>query len=305
MLKQLLANEYFIPLFIGFGFGVLTRVLLLRTDYRQYPTSPHGKIIHLSLGIIASSLGAVAVPALLKENYTAITFLTVAAQQFRDVRKMERDTLTEVDQHELVPRGGSYIEGIAMAFEGRNYLVIFVAFVTTFAAVLFAWWGGLIAGIVTMGIGLKFKSGKTLGHIVDIVPAEVHVDDNNLSVGDIYIMNIGSEEAQEQIRQHGMGFILVPKNQNAKVTIANLGQRQAILHDTATMLGVYRDDGEPSLVPMAKRDLRTGRIGLFLLPMTPDVSKAEQVIVHVPLLEYASRIPKEAPINQTAPSNDQ
>ena len=26
------------------------RLLMLRTDYRQYPTYPHGRIIHISLG---------------------------------------------------------------------------------------------------------------------------------------------------------------------------------------------------------------------------------------------------------------
>lgn len=67
-------------------FGILSRLNMLRTDYRQYPTYPHGKIIHVSLGVIAAGLGAVAVPALLEKNYTAVTFLSLAAQQFRDVR---------------------------------------------------------------------------------------------------------------------------------------------------------------------------------------------------------------------------
>ena len=44
-------------------------------------------------------------------------------------------------------------------------------------------------------------------------------------------MNIGLPQRQEEILSHGMGFILKPLNQNARETIANLGQRQAILHD--------------------------------------------------------------------------
>ncbi|MCG5015123.1 YIEGIA domain-containing protein, partial [Collinsella aerofaciens] len=59
------------------------------------------------------------------------TFLALAASQFRDVRNMERNTLNELDQYELVPRGKTYIEGIAIVFEGRNYLVIFVSFLST------------------------------------------------------------------------------------------------------------------------------------------------------------------------------
>ena len=113
---------------LGVSFGVIARLMMLRTDYRQYPTYPHGRIIHISLGVIAAALGAVAVPAMYKKDFTAITFLTLAAQQFRDVRKMERDTLSQIDSMELVSRGTTYIEGIAMVFEGRNYLVILTAY---------------------------------------------------------------------------------------------------------------------------------------------------------------------------------
>lgn len=297
MLFRLFSNEYVIPLLIGVGFGILSRIYLLRTDYRQYPTYPHGKIIHISLGVIASGLGAIAVPSLLQQNYTAITFLSLAAQQFRDVRNMERTTLAEIDKHEMVPRGGTYIEGIAQVFEGRNYLVIFTAFTTTFATVLFNWWGGVIAGAVCLVISRILRSGKTLSHIVDVVPAEVRVDGKNLYVDNIYIMNVGLKDAQEIIRERGMGYVLVPRDLNAMVTIAHPGQRQAILHDAATILGVYKDEGEPSLTPLVKRDLQTGRMGVFLLPLIKDSQKGKDVIESVPILESAIRLPKEAAVN--------
>lgn len=294
LFKELLASEFLVPLLLGFTFGIMCRIHLLRTDYRQYPTYPHGKIIQVALGVIAAALGSVAIPALLKENYTAVTFLTVAAQQFRDVRNMERTTLTEIDKQELVPRGGPYIEGIALVFEGRNYLVIFCSLITTLAAVFFHWWGGIIAGIITLVIAKFLMSGKTLSLIVDIEPAEVRVEGKDLYVGDIYIMNVGLEEAQKIIQQHGMGMILSPKDPNAKVTIAQPGQRQAILHDVSTQLGVYMDTGEPSLTPLAKRDMATGRLGVFLLPQLKDMEKARAVIGAVPILESVYRKPTEA-----------
>ena len=72
---------------------------MLKTDYRQYPTYLHGKVIHIALGLIAASIGAIIIPSILKDrNYTAITFLTLAATQFRDVRNMERETLTQMDR---------------------------------------------------------------------------------------------------------------------------------------------------------------------------------------------------------------
>lgn len=234
---------------------------------------------------------SVAIPALLKENYTAVTFLTVAAQQFRDVRNMERTTLSEIDKQELVPRGGPYIEGIAMVFEGRNYLVIFCSLVTTSAAIFFHWWGGLIAGIITLLLARKLMSGKTLALIVDIKEASVRVEGKDLYVDDIYIMNVGLEDSQTLIREQGMGYILTPKDANATVTIAHPGQRQAILHDVATQLGVYTDTGEPSLTPLVKRDLSTGRLGVFLLPQVKDVEQAIAVIGAVPILESVFRMP--------------
>lgn len=295
MVEQLLRNQYIIPLIFGFIFGLLSRIYLLQTDYRQYPTRPHGKVIHLALGVIAAALGSVAVPAFLKEDYTAVTFLTLAAQQFRDVRNMERTTLAKIDEHELVPRGETYIEGIAMVFEGRNYVVILTAFLTTFATVLFAWWGGLIVGIASLFLAKILKSGKNLGSIVQIQPAELRVEGKDLYVDNIYIMNVGSVAAQKTIRERGMGFILKPMDLNANVTISHPGQRQAISHDLATMLGVFTDQGEPSLTPLIKRDLATGRLGVFFLPIVKDQQKAKEVLENVPLLESVVRLPKESP----------
>ncbi|WP_217609184.1 YIEGIA domain-containing protein, partial [Bacillus sp. GbtcB10] len=82
----------------------------------------------------------------LDKNYTAVTFLSLAAQQFRDVRNMERQSLSKIDELELVPRGAAYIEGIAMVFEGRNYLVILASFLASLFSILFAWYWGILAG---------------------------------------------------------------------------------------------------------------------------------------------------------------
>src|SRR5690554_5264984 len=98
-------SDYTLPIIFGIACGTLTRIYMLRTDYRQYPTYLHGRIIHIALGFIAAALGTLAIPSLLTEQYTAVTFLTIAASQFREVRNMERNTLTEIDSHELVPRG--------------------------------------------------------------------------------------------------------------------------------------------------------------------------------------------------------
>ncbi|SFA41042.1 hypothetical protein SAMN05216169_100438 [Anoxybacillus pushchinoensis] len=291
-------NEYTYPILFGVIVGVVTRLYLLKTDYRQYPTYLHGKIIHIALGFIAAGLGTVAVPAIMEKEFAAITFLALAASQFRDVRNMERNTLNELDQYELVPRGKTYIEGIAIVFEGRNYLVIFASFLSTFAYLVWNVWLGIVAAALSFIMARKFMSGSRLGDIVEVEYVEPHFKGAGLYVDDIYIMNIGLEARREEILRYGMGFILKPKNFDARSTIANLGQRQAILHDISTALGVYRDSGTPALVPLAKRDLDDGRVGIFILPQEKDVEKAKAIIRNVPTLENAIRMPTESKTNQ-------
>ncbi|NOU99230.1 YIEGIA family protein [Paenibacillus planticolens] len=294
----LYSHRYTIGIVVGVVFGIAARLNMLRTDYRQYPTYPHGKIIHISLGVIAAGLGAVAVPALLEKNYTAVTFLSLAAQQFRDVRNMERQSLTKVDELELVPRGAAYIEGIAMVFEGRNYLVIFTSFLASLFSILFAWYWGALAGIISIWIANFFKSGKKLGDIAEIELVPIRMEGPDLFVGHIYIMNVGLEDTRSKIQEHGIGFLVKPKNRNVRVTLANLGQRQAILHDISTLFGVYRDDGEPSLRPMAKLDMNTGTLGLLLLPQEKDANKTFVGLHRIPVLESAVRMPSEAAVNK-------
>lgn len=297
-------EPHMLGVIIGVVFGVLARIVMLQTDYRQYPTYPHGKIIHISLGVIAAGLGSVAVPSLLDKNYTAVTFLGVAAQQFRDVRNMERQTLDKIDGVSLVPRGPTYIEGIAMVFEGRNYLVIFSSFLATAFSIGFGWYWGIAAGIVSLFLALRFKSGKHLGDIADIEAAEVRIEGPDLYVGDVYIMNVGLKEDREAIARHGVGLMIKPHTAGARITIANPGQRQAMLHDISSILGVFKDQGEPALLPMARLHMESGRMGVFLLPQERDAEKARLAALHVPVLESAVRLPSEAPVSGRKGASD-
>ncbi|MBN9653089.1 hypothetical protein GLW00_10145 [Halobacillus litoralis] len=284
-------NEYTYPIILGILVGTALRVFMLRTDYRQYPTYLHGKIIHLSLGFIAAALGTIAIPSIMEKEFTAVTFLTLAASQFREVRNMERNTLTEMDSYELVPRGNTYIEGIAVAFESRNYLVIFTSFVVTLCYLALNVWVALGAAIVCFLLSGMLMSGSKLSDIVTVEEKAISFDGAGLYVDNIYIMNIGLPERQEEIMKYGMGFVLTPKEFSVRSTIANLGQRQAILHDVSVTLGVFRDSGTPALVPLIKRDLNDGRIGVFILPQEKDSKRAKEIIEHVPVLENAIQMP--------------
>ena len=118
-------------------------------------------------------------------------------------------------------------------------------------------------------------TGSKLKDIVEIEYVKPRFDGSGLYVDNIYIMNIGIPKRQEEILRYGMGFILKPKNFNVRSTIANLGQRQAILHDVSTAMGVYRDSGTPALAPLAKRDLEDGRVAVFVLPTGKRSTKSD------------------------------
>mgnify|MGYP001374531510 CR=1 FL=1 len=288
-------GQYTLPVLLGILFGFVGRVVLLKSDYRHYPTHPHGMIIHLTLGFIAASLGSIAVPAIIEREYTAVTFLAVAAQHFREVRNMERETLTRMDQMELVSRGTTYIEGIAMTFEGRNYMAILIALLTTVVTTLSQrWWLGVLVALGSIAAALYLKSGKELGSIAEIRPARIRIEGADLYVDDIHIMNVGLEISRELIMKQGLGLILKPKSIDSVVTLSNLGQRQAILHDLAMGLGVYRDDDKPSLVPLTRRDLNDGRIAIFFLPQIKDMEEAIDILQRVPVLENAVRVPTQS-----------
>ena len=286
-------DNYLVAVVIGIIFGFISRLTLLRTDSRQYPTYPQGRIVHLSFGFIASFIGAVAIPAFLESDWTAVTFLGLAATQFREVRKMERETLEKVDTWELVKRGTPFIEGMAQAFESRNYLVMFTALVTTLFSVINIY-AGIISGIVMLFVVKHNMAGKLLLDIVDFEESEIRFEGPTLFVGDILMKNVGLEDTRKIIQERAMGVIVTPKDKNSIVTTSHLGQRQAMLHHVANVLGAFLDSGEPALVPMAKRDMEDGRIALFIMPREKDFEQIKTVLEHVPVLDSAIRLPSEA-----------
>lgn len=278
------------PIVAGLIVGFVARLFLLRVDFRQYPTYPHGYLTHLALGFIAAFVGAVAVPALVEKEFTAVTFLLLAATQFKDIRQQERAKLQALDQAELVPRGAGYIEGIASVFETRSYLVMAVALLTSAMVELV----GLVPGVVlgaSAATGAYFlRRGHTVGHIAEVEIAPLRFEGPNLYVGDIYIMNIALREARQQILEWGLAMMLTPKTENAKGVLGNVGQRQAILHDLVSVLGSRMDVAEPEFTPLARRDRKSGRMGFYLVPMVRDQEAMLAVTRQVPVLEAARGI---------------
>lgn len=288
-------SKYLAVVAVGVVMGVLARLYMLRVDYRQYPSYPQGYLIHLSLGLIAAFLGAVAVPALIAREYTAVTFLALAAQQFRDIREMERKSLENIEDTELVPRGSAYIEDIAKAFESRNYLAIltslFTSLVLQFSNNIPA---AILAGMVIILVLSLMARRKKIRDIAVVRPAKINFENSLLCVENIIVMNVGYPDSRKIIEEKGLAVMIEPKNDNARATLSNVGQRQAIVHDVESLLGVKRDVTDVDFMPLARIDLDTGRVGLIIVPMERDMESLVEAVKRVPVLESSRRKPLES-----------
>jgi len=293
-------ERYLTATVLGIGFGFAARCLMLRSDYRQYPAYPHGYVTHLSLGLIAAVLGALAVPALMEKEFTAVTFLSLAATQFRDIREIERETLSKLDLSNLVARGPDYIEGIARVFEARNYLVMLIGLVVsglTYLAGIAA--GFLLGGLALLG-ALRLMRGPVIGRIAVVRPATISFKGPNLFVEDIHFMNLAREEVRRTVLERGLGVVIEPFDDNAREILANNGQRIAIAHDAATQLGIYRDVDTAEFTPILRRDLDTGRIAMLILPLEKDIECLVTAVKNVPVLESSSTRPLKSRIGRGA-----
>jgi uncharacterized protein len=279
-------NEFW-AIGVGILVGSASRYWMMRRDVRQYPSYPHAVVNHMALGVLAATLGAVAVPALAAQEYTAVTFLALAATQFREVRNMERQMLDALEKSEMVPRGKDFIEGIARTFEARNYLVLLVALATSGVTFRYTLLPGVLAGALVALLVRRFMKGKVIRDIARVRPGEFRFEGANLFVEDIHIMNLGLREAREIYLERARAVVLEPYDDNAREILANVGQRQAIAHDVASLLGVHRDVDTAEFTPLLRRNLKTGRIAMILVPIEPDIQCMVMAVENVPVLESA------------------
>lgn len=287
--KEFLATSDLRTIITAIIIGTLARIITLKEDFRQYPSYPNGYLIHLITGFVAASLGAVALPALLSKNFIAVTFLTLAIQQFRDVRKMEKESLNDLEETEFTYRGKAYIDGIAKTFEARNYFSLVVALVTsiTIKIVPVKGWVSIIIGIAVGLISLFFliriSKGKTIGDIAQVKTGKIEVKGSELFVDGMFISNqLGSDQAQKLFKDEGMAVVISPNENHFRINLDNFGQRQAALFEATRTLGLKR-------YHFTRRDFENGRVVIALIPIKRDMDAFIEVVKKCPLLESVKK----------------
>ncbi len=284
--------------FAGLAIGVITRLIMLNLDQRQYPTQPNMLVSQLVLAFVASSLGALLVPALVDRSYTSITFLSLAAEQFRQVRENRRNTLQNLEDSQLIKRGNSFIEEIARTYEVRNYMCIITSFFTVgFYYVIISEFNtnkdltltiSCVLGLILAFLLKMVSRRKSIGDVADVSIVKIQfVDDVIMQIGDLKgITNVGLQQDRERFLSRGIGIEIKPKDNsytNAAI-IYDLGQRQAIAYNLYSRLGVYRENNEPAFVPLPRRNPKNESILMAYIPMEKNEDKVIEAVKSCPIL---------------------
>jgi glycerol uptake facilitator-like aquaporin len=287
--KSMISTEHLTLIITAAIVGTLVRILTIKEDYRQYPSYPNGYMIHLVTGAVSASLGAFIVPAIMTKNFIAVTFLTLAIQQFRDVRRGERESLKDLENTEYTYRGDAYIDGIAKTFESRNYFALIVAFSTGLTMQMLSqklWIEVILSSIVGFIIFVlvkRFTKGKKVNDIADIKEGQIEFKEHDLYVDGIFVSNLlGSENAKKLYEKEGIAAVIYPKENHYRITLDNFGQRQAILFEVTRALGAKR-------YSFTRKDYEQGRIVITLVPIVKDVGKLIETVGNTPLLESVKK----------------
>lgn len=240
--KGIISEEYIVLIITGVVMGTVARVITLVIDYRQNPSFPNGQFINIVTGFIAAALGSVAIPAIIEKDFTAITFLALGIQHFREIRKLERDSLGKLEHTEYTKRGEAYIDGIAKTYEARNYISLLTAFATVFVMkiagvrnVFLNVLLGIVVGLISIYTMKWITKGKTVGDICTVKQGQITVEESELYVDGMYVSNIlGTDRSRQLVLKEGLAVVIEPKKPIFRITLENYGQRQAMLFEAVS-----------------------------------------------------------------------
>ena len=114
--------------------------------------------------------------------------------------------------------------------------------------------GSAVVALVVILLLSRAMRGQCIRDIAHIEVKKIEFDGPILVVDGVSMMNVGLEAARKRYVECGLGAAIIPKDANAKATLANIGQMQAIAHDVSSMIGVYMDVGT-RIYSVGRRDL--------------------------------------------------
>lgn len=277
--------------------GTLCRFLLLRVKDNQYPTTPQDYIEQIIIASLAASLGAVAFPALIDKEFSALTFLAVGIQQFQGLAQQEKITLENTDADELVSKGEPYIDVIANTYEVRSYVSLFSALIASITYIyiarkydadalictIFATLGGIIVALIFR----RMLRRSSIKDVADIYPAKISFDGPILKVNDIVMTNIGLKDTRKKYLEKGIAIEIVPKDMSSFGIINDIGEQRAIMHNIYLHMGIDKDVDETDIKTIARTNLDRKSVVIVTIPLLRDEVKLIQVAESAPILDTA------------------
>ena len=277
--------------------GTLCRFFLLRVKDNQYPTTPQDYIEQIIIASLAASLGAVAFPALIDKEFSALTFLAVGIQQFQGLAQQEKITLENTDADELVSKGEPYIDVIATTYEVRSYVSLFSALIASIIYIyiarkydadalictIFATLGGIIVALIFR----RMLRRSSIKDVADIYPAKISFDGPILKVNDIVMTNIGLKDTRKKYLEKGIAIEIVPKDMSSFGIINDIGEQRAIMHNIYLHMGIDKDVDETDIKTIARTNLDRKSVVIVTIPLLRDEVKLIQVAESAPILDTA------------------
>jgi hypothetical protein len=142
--------------------------------------------------------------------------------------------------------------------------------------------------------------GPTVSDIAKVKIVPLNIENNNVGIDDIIIMNVGEKEGLDKWKSEGLGIKIIPRDENARATLANLGQRQTILHDLSILMGMKVDKGMQLYTPLARIELDKGTLNIILIPQEPDPEFIKKAIEKIPVVESSQRKPLKSKMGKMA-----
>ena len=148
-----------------------------------------------------------------------------------------------------------------------------------------------ICGLVLAFILKKLLTRQSIGDIADVVPSKISfVDECIMQIGELKgITNIGLEVDREKYLSQGLGIEIIPKDKSyANVgTIYDPGQRQAIIYNIYSRIGILREEDEPAFYPLPRMNLNNGSLMIAVVPVDKDINKLIDAVKSCPILSSA------------------
>lgn len=275
--------------------GTLCRFFVLRVKDKQYPSRPQDYIEQIIVAALAASLGAIALPALIDKEFSALTFLAVGIQQFQGLAQQEQITLENIDNDSLLEKGQPYIDEIASTYEVRSYISLFSSLIasivyiyiarkydaSTLTCILFSALGGVIVALIFR----RLLRRQSVNDIADIYLAKINFDGPLLKVNDVTMTNIGLKDSRKKYLENGLAIEIVPKDMASFGTVNDIGQQKAIMHNIYIHLGMDKDVDDRDLLALSKTDLKKKSVVIVMIPLLKDEITFMNVAGSTPILD--------------------